>query len=212
MPHDAAIFDLDGTLVDTETLMFAAGQTAFARHGLEMTHALFAQLLGTDEPTGTRILARALPEADLPALNAAWTSEIHSRFAEGIPAKPGAADLLSRLADKGLPIAIATSSGAKAAAHKLADAGLAHFFDIVVTADDVTHRKPAPDPYLLAAQRLGIPPARCVAFEDSAPGSQSARAAGMTVVLVPDMARIDGADVHHRAATLLDGAQQAGLL
>lgn len=212
MTFDAVIFDLDGTLVDTESLMFAAGQVAFARHGQTLSPALFASILGTDGPTGNRILTEALPGVDLPALNVDWDAEIHLRFNAGIPAKSGAEDLLRQLHTAGTPIAVATSSGIKAATRKLGSSGLARFFDVVVTAEDVTQRKPAPDPYLLAAQRLGVDPARCLAFEDSAPGTRSALAAGMTVVLVPDMARITGVTPHHEAETLVDGARMAGLL
>lgn len=212
MTYDAAIFDLDGTLVDTESLMFEAGVIAFDRQGLTLTEGLFASVLGTDGPTGNRILSEALPGVDLAGLTAAWDAEIHRAFAAGIPAKSGAADLLAQVQQAGVPVAVATSSGRKAAAHKLASSGLARFFEVVVTADDVTQRKPAPDPYLLAARRLGVDPARCIAFEDSAPGTRSALAAGMTVVLVPDMAQITGVDPHHEADSLLQGAQMAGLL
>lgn len=81
----------------------------------------------------------------------------------------------------------------------------------MITADDVTRRKPAPDPYLLAAARLGVPPERCLAFEDSAPGTRSAHAAGMTVVLVPDMTVPPHDHAHHVAQDLWEGALMAGM-
>ncbi len=210
MPFDAVIFDLDGTLVDTERLMYEAGETVFARHGTRMTHDLFGQILGTDGPTGQRILRAALPETDLDALNRDWDAEIHTRFAAGIPAREGAEALLTALAGQGLPLAVATSSGTRAATRKLSETGLARFFEVVVTADDVTHRKPAPDPYLLAARQLGVDPARCLAFEDSGPGSRSAFAAGMQVVLVPDMTTPPTDHAHHVAPSLIEGARKAG--
>lgn len=84
-PHDAAIFDLDGTLVDTERLMFEADERVFARHGAQMTHDLFGRILGTDGPTGRQILAKALPDHDLAALEEDWHHEIQTAFDTGIP-------------------------------------------------------------------------------------------------------------------------------
>lgn len=211
-PYDAVIFDLDGTLVDTERLMFEAGETVFHSHGGVLTHDLFGRILGTDGPTGRRILAEALPDMDLSTLERDWDAEIHLRFSQGIPARPGARDLLLDLRSRDIPVAIATSSGKPGATRKLESSGLTEFFDIIVTAEDVTRRKPAPDPYLLAAKHLGVDPARCLAFEDSAPGTQSAHAAGMRVVLVPDMTTPAQDHAHHVATSLIEGAQMAGLL
>jgi beta-phosphoglucomutase-like phosphatase (HAD superfamily) len=81
-----------------------------------------------------------------------------------------------------------------------------------VTFDDVTNAKPAPDPYLLSAERLGADPARCVAFEDSETGARSAHAAGMIVVQVPDIHAATGHHAHHIAVSLVEGAHAAGLL
>lgn len=211
MPYDAVIFDLDGTLVDTERLMFEAGEASFARFGARLTHMLFGRILGTDGPTGQRILAEELSGMDLEALTRDWDAEIHARFAQGIPPRPGAAELLQMLRNSGLPVAVATSSGAVGARRKLRESGLAGFFEVVVTADDVTRRKPAPDPYLLAARRLDVDPARCLAFEDSAPGARAAFDAGMCVVLVPDMTVPATDHAHHVADSLHAGASLAGL-
>lgn len=211
MTYDAVIFDLDGTLVDTERQMFEAGQHSFERHGAVLSHDLFGQILGTDHETGQKVLASVLPWVDLDALEADWTHEILARFAKGIAPRAGAVDLLNHLDTLGMAVAVATSSGRKGAASKLQASGLARFFDVVITADDVTHRKPAPDPYLLAAQRLGVDPSRCLAFEDSGPGTQSAHAAGCRVVLVPDMTSPPQTHAHHLGRDLLHGARLAGL-
>ena len=115
-------------------------------------------------------------------------------------------------ARQGLPCAVATSSRRASALRKLDLTGLAPHFATVVTFDCIASPKPAPDPYLEAARRLGIAPGRCIAFEDSDPGAAAAHAAGMTVVQVPDMAETTGPHAHHLAASLIEGARMAGLI
>jgi beta-phosphoglucomutase-like phosphatase (HAD superfamily) len=109
-------------------------------------------------------------------------------------------------------LALATSSRGEPAREKLEGADLLRHFRTVVTFDDVAAPKPAPDAYLLAAERLGVDPRRCLAFEDSETGARAAHAAGMTVVQVPDLHPTKGAHAHHVAPSLLEGAALAGLI
>ena len=210
MPHDAVIFDLDGTLVDTETLIFHAGEAAFAKHGAVFTRAHFARVVGSDGPTCDRLMAEMFPALDLPRINVDWDAGVRAAYADQIATTHGAPDVLRQLRAMRVPCAVATSSGRKGAARKLSATGLAPFFEVVITAEDVTRRKPAPDPYLLAAERLGVAPGRCLAFEDSAPGATSALAAGMTTVLVPGMSNTTEVAAHHRAENLAEGLRSAG--
>jgi len=214
MPRfDACIFDLDGLLLDTERLAIAAAHETLTSLGLHRIEGLFESLVGRDEVTGARVIAQAYGN-DFPSddFGRAWSARFAARLDRGIPLRPGAADLLGCLAEKAVPCAIATSSQRQSAHRKLAQAGLAHHFRAVVTYDCVKRPKPAPEPYLLAAERLGFAPARCIAFEDSDPGAEAAARAGMVVVQVPDMLATDGPHADHLAPDLLTGARMAGLI
>ncbi|WP_284165309.1 HAD family phosphatase [Frigidibacter sp. SD6-1] len=213
MRYDAAIFDLDGLLLDTERIAIVAGYRALADLGLPRTDGLFEGLVGKDNATGARALVSHYGE-DFPIerFGSRWDGLFLAALEEGIPLRPGATDLLDRLEALGLPRAVATSSQRKSADHKLSKTGLHRYFGAVVTVNCVTRPKPAPDPYLLAASRLGHRPERCIAFEDSDTGAAAAKAAGMVVVQVPDMQATDGRHAHHLAESLLDGARAAGLI
>jgi HAD superfamily hydrolase (TIGR01509 family) len=108
-------------------------------------------------------------------------------MSNGVPVKTGVVELLDFLAAKGLPLAVATSAARATAERNLGRAGLLERFTALATRDDVENVKPAPDIYLEAARRLGVPPAHCVAFEDSSVGIVAAHAAGMRAVMVIDI-------------------------
>lgn len=206
---DAVIFDLDGTLIDTESVALVAGTEAFASLDTKVTPDFMHQLVGVDLPTSAKIIRSHHPDLDIDLLNARWRVGFDSRIATDMPLKPGVMALLAQLA---VPVAICTSTGRDGARYKLGLAGLGTHFAHVITVDDVTHAKPHPEPYLLTAARLGVNPARCVVFEDSEVGSEAAHRAGCTVVQVPDFIPSTGRFAHHVAPTLLDGARLVGLI
>lgn len=211
--YAAAIFDLDGLLLDTERLSLASAYQALADFGLPRADGLFESLTGKDDATAMRIVADHFGAGfPLPAFRQRWHDLFHRQLDTGIPFRPGATELLDMLAGRGLPLALATSSQQAAADRKLALTGLDRYFGAVVTVNSVAAPKPAPDPYLRAAELLGRNPARCIAFEDSDTGAAAAHAAGMTVVQVPDMLQTDGRFAHHLADSLMDGARMAGLI
>jgi HAD superfamily hydrolase (TIGR01509 family) len=211
-PFDAVVFDLDGTLMDTESICNAAGVEACAHLGLPVDLPFFEGLAGIDDVTRARLIGEHVGAVvELGAFLEEWDRLCTLRFREGIPLKAGAVALLEELEAAGVPLALATSSRRGPAHEKLEAAGLGRFFRAVVTFDDVAAAKPAPDAYRLACERLGADPARCLAFEDSETGARSAKAAGLTVVQVPDLHGTAGAHAHHVAATLLEGAAWAGL-
>jgi HAD superfamily hydrolase (TIGR01509 family) len=206
---DAVIFDLDGTLVDTESLLQVAGTRTFAKLGIEVEQSLLHSLIGKDDNTSAAIIRAAFPKLDFEEYVAICSADVAQMQAQNLPLKPGALEILRRV---GQPKAMATSSSRLQAEKKLMLTGLAVHFMHVITLDDVERAKPAPDPFLLAASRLGVDPARCLVFEDSEPGAEAAHSAGMTVVQVPDIIPATGRFAHLVAPDLLTGARRIGLL
>ena len=206
---DAVIFDLDGTLLDTESLTQAAGIMAFADCGVTVDPSFLHGLIGRDDITSAGLIRAQFPAMDFTLFTARWTHQVASHYAGGIPLKPGTHDLLGTLDH---PIAIATSSSRAQLNYKLSVTDIAPYFQHFVTLDDVQNAKPAPDPFLLAARLLGVDPKRCVAFEDSEAGAEAALRAGMTVVQVPDINPASGRFAHLVARDLLSGAREIGLL
>lgn len=212
-PYAAVVFDLDGTLIDTETLCNAAGLVTCRALGIDITADFFESLAGIHDARRVELIsARIGRPVDFDHFMNLWDAECTRGFAKGVPVKPGVAEVMALISARALPVALATSSRRDPARQKLVAAGLAGHFATVVTVEDVARPKPAPDPYLLAAQRLGVDPARCLAFEDSETGAASAHAAGMTVVQIPDLHPASGDHAHYIASDLMTGARAAGLL
>jgi HAD superfamily hydrolase (TIGR01509 family) len=207
--YDAIFFDLDGTLIDTESLALRTGLAAFAAHGHAVDAGFMHGLVGKDEPTAASLIRAALPDVDLTAVNQHWRKGFNDGVETGLEMKHGARDLLARLMQ---PLAIVTSTGRAGAHRKLGLSGIAGSFTHVVTLDDVQSPKPDPEPYLLAASLFGLAPSRCLVFEDSETGAESAWRAGCIVVQVPDVVPSEGRWAHHLAPDLMTGARMAGLL
>lgn len=207
--YDAVIFDLDGTLLDTEALTQAAGILAFADCGINVDPAFLHSLIGRDDVTGAGIIRARFPDLEFGNFTQVWKRRVLEHYATGIPVKPGTHDLLGAIT---LPMAIATSSTRVQLDYKLGVSDISIYFKHFVTFDDVQNAKPAPDPFLLAASLLGVAPSRCLAFEDSEAGAESAHRAGMTVVQIPDINPASGRFAHLVAPDLLTGAREIGLL
>jgi HAD superfamily hydrolase (TIGR01509 family) len=184
---DAVVFDNDGLLLDTEEAWTRAEKTLFDRHGGTFTIEQKRDLIGSS-PTTTAVKLEAMLE--MPGRGLTLVEELHDLVMEetlaGVPPRPGALELLEAVRARGLPAAVASNSARAFVERALSVAGLLDGqFDVVVTADDVEHPKPAPDLYLAACAALGTEPTRSAALEDSATGVEAARAAGMFVVAVP---------------------------
>jgi HAD superfamily hydrolase (TIGR01509 family) len=183
----AVVFDNDGLLLDTEEAWTRAETALFERHGSTFTLEHKRDLIGTSPAASAAKLEVML---DMPGRGAALMEELHDQVMEealaGVPPRPGALELVDAVRAAGLPVGVASNSAREFVEHVLSVAGLLDgHFDVVVTANDVEHPKPAPDLYLAACAALGAEPRRSAALEDSATGVAAARAAGMYVVAVP---------------------------
>jgi HAD superfamily hydrolase (TIGR01509 family) len=195
MTLKALIFDVDGTIAETEELHRAAFNAAFAQAGLDWNWSVedYARLLrvtGGKERIAAHLASLPAPPAlaaeDIAALHRAKTARYVALVAGGALAlRPGVQALLDRARERGLALAIATTTteaNVEALAQAVWSRPAREVFDVLATGDEVRAKKPAPDIYLLALARLGLRPAEAVAFEDSGNGVRSARAAGLRVV------------------------------
>lgn len=188
---DAVIFDMDGLMIDSERVSVACWTQAAHELALPLADDFWLRFVGLGDRDCERLLLQHIDAGQVPALFARCHDLYEARTQEGLPLRPGILDLLQLLHDHGIARAVATSTRQPRASRKLAAAGLLPFFEVVVTSSDVAHPKPAPDIYLLAAQKLGKDPARCLALEDSPAGIRAAVGAGMTAIQVPDLVHPD---------------------
>lgn len=191
----AAVFDMDGLLLDSERIVARAWVLAAQRLGVEFDAQFGLTLIGRNAEDSRRMLADHLPrgyplDRFFCACREAW-DEITAR--EGVPVKPGVHALLDWIGRRRWPCAVATSTAHERACAELSRVELMPRFHALVGGDEIARGKPAPDIYREAAKRLGVVAAECVAFEDSEPGVRAALAAGMQVFMVPDIAPVPGA-------------------
>jgi beta-phosphoglucomutase len=177
----AAIFDLDGTLVDNMAFHARAWSALFARLGVQVPEQRFAvELAGRkNEEIFPLLLGRPLTTAEMAALAEEKERAYRAAYAPALAPVPGLKALLARLREAGLRLAVATAAPAGNRDLVLDGLGLRPFFEQVIGAEHAARGKPAPDIFLAAAAALRVDPAACIAFEDAPNGVRAARAAGM---------------------------------
>lgn len=208
--YDALLFDLDGTLVDSECIALRCNREVFTSLGYQVDDGFLHSLVGRDHPTGRAIIQERFPELDIEALDARMREVFVKKVQMELPLKPYVHEIIA--ATKGFKRALVTSSGKESAMRKLNRSGLLEHFDVVVTLDDVGGAaKPDPAPYLLACQQLQVDPSHCLVFEDSEAGAQAGYLAGCKVAQIPDILPATGKWNHFTAKDLLAAGRLAGL-
>lgn len=201
----AVVFDMDGVLIDSERVIRHAARHAAVEIDRVLTDDFYMQVMGLP---GQQVEAAFMREfgTDFPLADYRQRFERLYRAAlqtNGIQAKPGVPALLQSLRRHGIPIAVATATRSGNAESALTAAGLIEHLPVCVTGDQVTNGKPAPDIFLAAAARLGIPAEACIAVEDSEVGARAAVAAGMRTLMVPDF-RPPSAEIRSLVHEVLD--------
>jgi len=187
-PVEAVIFDMDGLLIDTERVLFETMAQVAPDFGVAIDRPLFQSLIGLPIGPSSAILVETFgADFRLDDFLAAVRVKARAINAAGVCLKAGVVELLDVLDDLGLPRCVCTSSARKNAEHHLGQHGLVERFDAIVARGDYAQGKPHPEPFLTAASKLGVDPQACLALEDSHNGVRAAHAAGMQVVMVPDM-------------------------
>lgn len=183
----AAIFDMDGLLIDSERVIMQGCIQAAASIGITYTQAEYVELVGRIWSDSTRLMTQQLGSEEnfqqvMQGLNAYLDACNHV-----FPLKSGAQTLLQFYQAQGIICSVASSSPMPHITHRLTHTGVLDYFSHVTSGQEVTRGKPHPDIYLLALQKLGLQADECIAFEDSELGAQAAIAAGLRVVVVPDL-------------------------
>lgn len=206
----AVIFDMDGLMLDSERAVTRCLAKAAHEQGQAIEPAFWLRMVGKGDAACRAMLAERIG-ADAGQRLLDRCHVLYDEVVEaGVPLRPGILALLDLLVARRIPRAVATSTRRPLALRKLAAADLLRRFDTVCTSSDVAHPKPAPDIYLLAAERLRVAPAQCLVLEDSPTGVRAALAAGMTPIQVPDLLAPDEEvrAMGHRIVNSLSDAQK----
>lgn len=189
----AAVFDMDGLLIDSERFAMQAFIDTGKHYSLDLPDSLYLQILGTNDEYTKGVIEDALGEQlDSDDFFHHWESIYYNSInTTPVPLLPGVEKLLDALEERKIPAAVATSTRTEKALIKLKAVGIFDRFQHVVGGDQITNSKPAPDIYLRAAKLLDVAAEHCLAFEDSPNGVRAAVAAGMTTVQIPNLLQPD---------------------
>lgn len=184
---DAVIFDLDGTLVDSMWIWKKIDIEYLGRFGIACPEDLQYAIEGMSfSETAAYFKKRFSIPDSIEKIKADWNEMTREKYRNEVPLKPGAGEFLRKCRERGMRLGIATSNSKELVTEVAESLGVRSCFDVVMTACEVEKGKPAPDIYLAVAKALGAEPARCLVFEDIAPGIQAGRNAGMMVCAVED--------------------------
>lgn len=203
----AVFFDMDGLLIDSEPTWFQAEKDMLAGYGFTLGPEHYPHVLGKPIEVSTAYL---LELTGHPVSAAEFSDGIEiamiERLRDGVPMMPGAKNLLVELEAAGMPLALVSASSRRIVDACLPLIGRDHF-RLTVSGDDVERSKPSPDPYLRAAQNLGVDPTKCVVLEDSPTGVAAGHAAGCRVIAVPHAAEVPARE----RVTIVDSLRRVNL-
>ena len=185
----SVIFDMDGTLLDTQKIFISAWEYCGNQHGIKGLGEHVHKLCGMNETGWTAYLVDNFPTLDVTK----FKQDVRTYILENgkVKFKKGAKELLEYLKSRGIKMAIASGSSTQTIEHHLNEVGAREYFGAIAGSHDVLNGKPAPDVFLLAAERLGVNPTDCFVFEDSDNGIKAGFAAGMKCIGVPDLVDFD---------------------
>lgn len=187
-PIKGVVFDMDGLLCDTEVVYRDSMMEEAAAHGRELPFSVIKKMIGLPSIASDAVAAEHFgPGFDMAAWDAGVTARVKVRLDAGVALKAGVIEILDLLDFLRLPRAIATSSSHRSVATHIGHTGITSRFTAIIARGDYANGKPAPDPFLRAAEAIGVPAIHCVALEDSHNGVRSAAAAGMMTIMVPDL-------------------------
>jgi HAD superfamily hydrolase (TIGR01509 family) len=223
--YDAILFDMDGLMVNTEELYYHTFNEILREHGASIPESGYVVCVGHPIEDNSRHAVEHFRLSVAPeTFCQTWMDRFDRAISDPVRVRPmpGFLDLLAHVRKKGYPLGIASSTSRPRLTVTLTNGVLAHLkgretldeiFEVILSGSDVARTKPFPDIYLLAAERLRVPPARCLAFEDSESGVKAARAAGMTVIAVPHVftEHQDHSSAHVRLTCLSDALKDGWL-
>ncbi len=204
----AVLWDMDGTLIDSEPMWLRAELAMLERYGIEMSEETHDRLIGSGLWDAAELFRELGVEMTADEIVAEWVANVGADLEqEGADWRPGAVELLASLAEAGIPSALVTMS-VRSLAEQVVRLLPPGTFTAIVAGDDVARAKPHPEPYLRGAEVLGVPIERCLVLEDSPTGLRSAAASGAVAIGVPNLLPLGGAPAHALWAGL-DGVDAA---
>ncbi|MCX7911738.1 MAG: HAD family phosphatase [Dehalococcoidales bacterium] len=181
----AVLWDLDGVIADTAEYHYQAWRHALGRRGINLRRADFMPLFGQRHDTIIRFfLGDSISPGEMDAINTEKQAQFRRCIQGNVRPMPGAVELIRKLRENGIGLAVASSAVAENIRLILQHLGIEGYFGAIVAGTEVAESKPSPQIFLLAARRLGVPPQGCVVIEDAIAGVKAARAAGMKCVAV----------------------------
>lgn len=203
---EAVIFDMDGLMFDTEKMSNDGFVKAFGQFGYSFPMELSRQMMGSNYSNMCTIVNRyygkTMPLDEIMKIRQQYFNDYMEKY--GLPVKPGLYELLSYLKENGIKTAVASSNDWDKIERNLKLSGLTDSFDVILSGEYLTESKPNPEIFIKTAERLGLPPQDCLVLEDTPRGEEAANAAGIPVILIPDMIPIDRESTKRAAAVLPD--------